>query len=199
MDTKHFSKKILTLKERDENFRNELIKKNGLSKGYNSGMEKIHNKNAEELSQIIEEIGYPTVDKVGTIASDASWLIIQHSIGQPNFMKKSAKMLERAVQENKADPISLAYLKDRIAVFEGKEQRYGTQFDWDINGEMSPNQIDDIEKVNLRRKTLGLNSLEEQTVTMKERVKKENQSPPDNFQERKREYNQWRKSVGWIE
>jgi len=193
------AKKIIDLKNKDLKLRNELIKKEELSNGYNEEMEALHNANAKELSQIIDEIGYPTIDKVGKEANEAAWLIIQHSIGQPEFMKKSAEMLKKAVQENKADPISLAYLADRIAVFEGKEQLYGTQFDWDINGEMSPNQIDDIEKVNLRRKTLGLNSLEEQTVIMKERVKKENQSPPDDFQERKREYNEWRKSAGWIE
>ncbi|RIV30366.1 hypothetical protein D2V08_14780 [Flagellimonas lutimaris] len=193
------AKKIIDLKNKDLKLRNELIKKEELSNGYNEEMEALHNTNAKELSQIIDEIGYPTIDKVGKEANEAAWLIIQHSIGQPEFMKKSAEMLKKAVQENKADPISLAYLADRIAVFEGKEQLYGTQFDWDINGVMSPNQIDDIEKVNLRRKTLGLNSLEEQTVIMKERVKKENQSPPDDFQERKSEYNEWRKSAGWIE
>jgi len=68
-------------------------------------------------------------------------------------------MLEKAVHENKADPIKFAYLSDRIAVFEGKAQLYGTQFDWGMKEEMSPNQIDDIEKVNLRRETLGLNSV----------------------------------------
>lgn len=193
------AKKIIDLKNKDLKLRNELIKKEELSNGYNEEMEALHNANAKELSQIIDDIGYPTIDKVGKEANEAAWLIIQHSIGQPEFMKKSAEMLKKAVQENKADPISLAYLADRIAVFEGKEQLYGTQFDWDINGEMSPNQIDNIEKVNLRRKTLGLNSLEEQTVIMKERVKKENQSSPDDFQERKREYNEWRKSAGWIE
>jgi len=198
MDTKRFAKKILALKEKDENHRNELIKKGELSNGYNSEMERIHKENAKELSQIIDQIGYPTADKVGKDASDASWLIIQHSIGQPNFMKKSAEMLEKAVKENKADPISLAYLKDRIAVFEGKAQLYGTQFDWDINGEIRPNQIDDIVKVNQRRANLGLNSLKEQTEIMQTRAKEENERPPKDFQKRKREYDKWRISVGWI-
>ena len=53
-------------------------------------------------------------------------------------------------------------------------------------------------KVNQRRKALGFNTLEEQTEVMKERVKKEKQQLPKDFEERKREYNEWRKSVGWI-
>ncbi|HCT30567.1 MAG TPA: hypothetical protein DIW31_07495 [Bacteroidales bacterium] len=198
MDTKSFAQKIINLKERDENLRNKLIKNGKLSNGYNSEMEKIHNENAKELNQIINKIGYPTIEKVGEKASEAAWLIIQHSIGQPDFMKKSAEMLEKAVQENKANPISLAYLIDRIAVFEGRPQLYGTQFDWDINGEMNPNQVDDIDKVNQRRKNLGFNSLKEQIEIMQERVRKENQIPPEDFEKRKQEYNKWRKSVGWI-
>jgi len=49
------------------------------------------------LNDIIEKIGYPTVEKVGEEASEAAWLIIEHSIGQPNFMRKCAELLEKAV------------------------------------------------------------------------------------------------------
>lgn len=192
------AKKIIELKNKDLKLRNELIKKKELSNGYNEEMEALHNANAKELSQIIDEIGYPTIDKVGKEASEAAWLIIQHAIGQPEFMKKSAEMLKKAVQENKADPICLAYLTDRIAVFEDNPQLYGTQFDWDINGKMNPNQVDDMEKVNQRRKNLGFNSIQEQIEIMQERVRKENQMPPEDFEKRKQEYNIWRKSVGWI-
>ena len=192
------AKKIIDLKNKDLKLRNELIKKEELSNGYNEEMEALHNANAKELSLIIDEIEYPTIDKVGKEASEAAWLIIQHSIAQPEFMKKSAEMLKKAVQENKADPISLAYLTDRIAVFEDKPQLYGTQFDWDINGEMNPNQVDDMEKVNQRRKNLGFNSIKEQIEIMQERVRKENQIPPEDFEKRKQESNKWRKSVGWI-
>lgn len=198
MDIDKISKKIIGLKDKDDKLRAELIKKRALSNGYNQEMEALHNSNAKELNQIIEKIGFPTTDKVGEEASSAAWLIIQHSIGQPDFMKKSADLLEKAVEENKAAPISLAYLTDRIAVFEGKPQLFGTQFDWDENGEMNPHQIDDLAKVNQRRKALGLNTLEEQTVIMKQRVKNENQRLPKDFEERKREYDMWRKSVGWI-
>lgn len=45
-------------------------------------MEQLHNRNAKILNDIIEAIGYPTIDKVGKEASEAAWLVIQHSIGQ---------------------------------------------------------------------------------------------------------------------
>ncbi|MDD7886217.1 DUF6624 domain-containing protein [Flavivirga sp. 57AJ16] len=198
MDTKIIAQKIIGLKNQDEKLRNELIKSGNLSKGYNKEMEALHNSNAKELNQLIDEIGYPTKDKVGKEASEAAWLIIQHTISQPNFMRKCAKLLSEAVKQKKANPISLAYLTDRIAVFEGKPQRYGTQFDWNKNGDLRPNQYDDLIKVNKRRKSIGLNALEEQIQVMQKRVEKENQSPPIDFQERKIEYDNWRKSVGWI-
>lgn len=197
MNFEEIATKIIRLKNADLEFREKLILSEQLDQGYNQEMENLHNRNAEILNEIIDKIGYPTIDKVGKKASEAAWLVIQHSIGRPYFMKKSAELLKVAVNENKADPISLAYLIDRIAVFEGEPQLYGTQFDWDANGEMNPNQFDNIAKVNQRRKVLGLNTLEEQTEIMKERVKNENQRPPKDIEERKRGYNKWRKSVGW--
>jgi len=113
-------------------------------------------------------------------------------------MKKSFALLKKAIDENRADPINLAYLADRIAVFEGKYQLYGTQFDWDEKGELSPNIFDEMEKVNQRRKEIGLNNMEEQILIMRNRVKNENQLPPADYEERKKKFNEWRKAVGWI-
>lgn len=198
MVNKSIAEKIISLRTKDETLRNEFLEKGTLSDGYNKEMEALHNENAKELSEIIDSIGYPTPDKVGKEASEAAWLVIQHSIGQPDFMKNCARLLENAVNENKANPVNLAYMTDRIAVFEGKPQLYGTQFDWDENGELSPNSIDDLSKVNERRKSIGLNTLEEQTRIMRGRVKSEKQFPPADFEERKREYDEWRKKAGWI-
>lgn len=198
MDKDKISNKIIGLKDKDDKLRAELIRKGSLSDGYNQEMEALHNDNAKELHLIMEKIGFPTSEKVGEEASSAAWIIIQHSVGQADFMKKSAELLEKAVKEKKADPLSLAYLTDRIAVLEGRPQLFGTQFDWDENGKMNPNQIDDISKVNQRRQILGLNTLEEQIEIMQERVKNENQKPPKDFKDRKLQYDKWRKSVGWI-
>lgn len=198
MNKEDIAERVIKLKNADLELRNKLIQSRQLGEGYNEEMASLHSRNAKILDEIIDTIGYPTADKVGKEASEAAWLIIQHAIGQPAFMKKSAKLLAVAVNENKADPIGLAYLTDRIAILEGRPQLHGTQFDWDQNGEMKPNQYDDIAEVNLRRKALGLNTLEEQTEIIQKRVKDENQQPPIDFEERKRKYNNWRESVGWI-
>jgi len=198
MEFKEIAEQLVELKNKDLELRSKLIKNGKLGNGYHEEMEKLQNQNAAILNETIETIGYPTIDKVGQEASEAAWLVIQHSIGQPNFMKKCLKLLGKAVSENKANPINLAYLTDRIALFEGKLQLYGTQFDWDKNGELSPHDFDDLAKVNQRRKLIGLNTLEKQTAIIRRRAKEENQTPPKNFEKRKEEIDEWRKSVGWI-
>lgn len=198
MNYKSIAEKIIHLKEADLEFRNQLIQKGELGEGYNESMEQLHNNNANLLNDMINIIGYPSIDKVGKEASEAAWLIIQHSIGQPDFMKKCAELLKNTVDENKADPKNLAYLSDRIAVFEGKPQLYGTQFDWNENGKLVPNTFDDLIKVNQRRNAIGLNSLEEQTILIQQQVKEENQKPPKNFDKRKNDMDTWKRKVGWI-
>jgi hypothetical protein len=198
MTLQRIARKIIELKNADLALRQQLIDTGRLGKGYDKEMEKLHNKNAAILNEIIDSIGYPTIDKVGEEANEASWLIIQHSISQPHFMRKCVKILEQAVKEGKAKHKNLAYLTDRIAVFEGNPQLYGTQFDWDENGQLTPKTFDDLAKVNRRRKSIGLNTLEEQTEIIREQAKKENQAPPADFEKRKQEMEDWKRKVGWI-
>lgn len=199
MKYQSIAEKIISLKNADLQLWNKLIQSGQLGNGYNEEMEKLHNSNAKELRDIVDKIGYPTINKVGKEASEAAWLVIQHAIAQPDFMRKCAQLLEDAVRENTADPKNLAYLTDRIAVFEGKPQMYGTQFDWDEKGELSPNPYDDLGKVNQRRKSIGLNTLEEQTESIRRRVKNENQSSPSDYEKRQQEMNRWREKVGWTD
>lgn len=197
MDYKSIAEKIIELKNADFILREKLLKSGKLSEGYDEEMKELHDKNAKILNDIIDTIGYPTIDKVGREASEAAYLVIQHAIGQPELMKKGASLLKTAVSENKADAQNLAHLTDRIAVFEEKPQLYGTQFDWNENGNLSPNLYDNLTKVNERRKSLGLNTLEEQTEIIRKRAKNENQMPPKDFEKRKQEIKQWKKNVGW--
>ena len=70
---------------------------------------------------------------------------------------------------------------------EDKPQLYGTQFDWDENGQLSPNLYDKLKKANQRRLSIGLNTLEEQIEIIRKISENEKQ----------KEYNLWREKVGW--
>jgi len=198
MDYTKIAEEIIALQKADLELRDKLIRNGQLFDGYNKEMEALHNRNAEILDKIIDRIGYPTIDKVGREANEAAWLVIQHAISQPVFMKKCAILLEKAVSENQANSKQLAYLTDRIAVFEGRLQLYGTNFDWDDKGELNPLPFDDLEKVNQRRKEIGLNSLEEQTKIIRRQAVAENQKPPADRIARTEQADEWQKKVGWI-
>ncbi len=192
------AKTIIDLKKLDLQLRERLVLQGKLNDGYNHEMEQLHKKNAVKLEEIINRIGYPTADHVGKEANEAAWLIIQHAIAEPIFMRKCVALLRLAVINDNENPIHLAYLEDRIAVFEEKPQRYGTQFDWDENNVLSPQPFDSEIEVNKRRKAIGLNSLEAQIEIIRCRSKQENQLPPNDFNQRKKELKRWKRKVGWI-
>lgn len=192
------AKEIIELRDADLALRDSLIESGILEDGYNKDMEKLHLANTKRLGEIMNQIGYPTTDKVGEEASEAAWLIIQHSISKPDFMRKCRKLLEGAVNKQLANPTNLAYLTDRIAVFEGGPQKYGTQFDWDEQGALSPNKYDDVDKVNKRRLSIGLNRLEEQVVKMRKQAENDNRTSLEKHADRKVKFDLWRKKVGWI-
>jgi len=198
MSIKELSNKIVALRNADLELRNQLIQSGELFDGYHPEMEALHIKNAEVLEEIIQDIGFPTTEKVGEEASKAAWLVIQHAISKPNFMRRCVSLLEDVVHRQKARPIDLAYLKDRIAVLEGNPQLYGTQFDWDENGELNPNLMDDVSVVDKRRKEIGLNSIAEQTKIIRQRAESEVQSAPEDYHVRHQQMTEWKRKVGWI-
>ena len=194
---KHLAAQLVALEAADTELRAQLALEGNLGNGYNEKMKILHNQNAEALEKIIADIGYPTTQKVGERASKAAWIVIQHSIAKPDFMRSCCGLLQQAVDAGTANPKDFAYLFDRIAVFEGKPQRYGTQFDWDSEGKLSPNTFDSLNAVDKRRRNLGLNTLEEQTSALRQRATFEKQKAPEDYIKYKQQLDNWRKSVGW--
>jgi hypothetical protein len=95
--------RIIELKNNDLVLRDRLAKEGRLSEGYDEEMRDLHIYHATILDEIIKEIGFPTIEKVGKEANEAAWLVIQHSIALPNFMKRCASLLKEAVEAQKAD------------------------------------------------------------------------------------------------
>jgi hypothetical protein len=80
-------------------------------------------------------------------------------------------------------------------MYEGRGQMFGTQFDWDAEGRMSPAPIADPSMVDSRRATLGLPPIAEAVEDMRARVAAEGGEPPP--PERRAEFEAWLKRVGW--
>ena len=176
---------LINLAKRDLAVRDELLKANKLEGGYNIDMEKVHRENAARLREIVGLIGWPTISKVGAEASDAAWLIVQHSIGEPSFMKSCYRLMLASVQD--VNPQNVAYLHDRICYFEGKPQKYGTQFDGEL---LYP--VEDANEVNELRKKINLKPHAMETIRgidVSHRGKDLHEDPA---------FNEWRRSTGWI-
>jgi hypothetical protein len=116
-----------------------------------------------------------------------------HSIGEPSFQRRCLELLQVAADDVPA--WHAAFLEDRIRVFEGKPQRYATQFEFGDDGRPIPYEIDEPEKVDERRRAVGLESLAERPS------RAEWSEPPDleTRARREREYRQWLRKVGWRE
>ena len=74
---------LLAMKSRDEQTRAALEADGSLFEGYHPRMEAVHRTNASELRAIIEEHGWPSDAMVGPEGAEAAWLVLQHSIGEP--------------------------------------------------------------------------------------------------------------------
>lgn len=110
---------------------------------------------------------------------------------------ESCKIIRNYCYRKKANIKDLTYLTDRIAVLKGKPQRCGTQFDWNENGKIKPNQNDALTKANQGRKAIGLNTIEELTEYIQNKIKNENQRLQKIVKKRKRAYEKWRELVEW--
>jgi hypothetical protein len=111
--------------------------------GYHPRMRAVHDRHAARLGQILAEHGWPSERQVGVDGAQAAWLIVQHAIGQPEFQRQALSTLSAAAARGEAPAWQAAMLEDRIRTFEGRLWRYGTQFDWDSAGQLSPLPIED--------------------------------------------------------
>lgn len=181
--------------ENDLSVREELIADGSLgSQGYHPRMEVVHKNNAARLTTIIDQHGWPGKSLVGEDGAWAAWLIAQHAISNPTFMRQCLYLLKQADSKNEVFPWQAAMLEDRVRMYEGKPQIYGTQFQPDKNGELISYPIEDPEYVNDRRRTIGLNTLEERAAELRNQSAHENVSLPPDWEE---EYERWLYLVGW--
>ena len=88
-------------------------------------------------------------------------------------------------------------LEDRIRFFEGRPQRYGTQFDWDAEGSLSPGDVEDPERLEDRRLAIGLPPLAEQMEEARSRASAEGDRPPADYEAYASARDEWAASVGW--
>jgi len=184
---------LLSLASRDFEAAERIRARGDLEDIYHPELEEIHKVNAEQLNQIIDNHGLLGMSMVGVEGAEAVWLIIQHAISLPAFQRRCLALLQEASLQGEFPAAYSAYLEDRIRVNEGRPQRFGTQFDWNEEGLLVPYPIEEPLMVNELRRSVGLNTMEENVTNMRSTAGK----PPVNSDEKKKEYERWLITVGW--
>jgi hypothetical protein len=184
------ARELVELAAEDGRVRDALARDGSLFGGYHPRMEAVHRANAARLASVIDAIGWPTEPLVGAEAAEAAWLVAQHAIGDPAFQRRALGLLAHAAARGEVPAWQPAMLEDRIRVFEGRPQRYGTQSEPDTEGWLRPCPIEDPDGVEERRRQVGLGRLpeprrEERAMTTEERAAFE------------RKYQAWLRRVGW--
>ncbi|WP_258099410.1 DUF6624 domain-containing protein [Marinoscillum pacificum] len=157
-----------TLLIRDQKYRSEKTDSDDWNK-----QKAFDKENRQILNEIISEIGWPSISKVGAEGSKSAWLIAQHSDDDLEFQLKALKYLEDAVKSYDADKNNYAYLFDRVQINQGLKQKFGTQYiiEYDSLGfiqNLSFKPILDTVNVDLYREYYGLPTLAEyKTMALK--------------------------------
>jgi hypothetical protein len=190
-------RELLAMAEEDGRVRAALTADGTLFEGYHPRMRAVHDGHAARLTRILDEHGWPDRSKAGPDGAEAAWLIVQHAIAHPALQRRALGELMKAADRGEVPRWHPVMLEDRIRMFEGRPQRYGTQFDWDADGRLSPVSIEDRADVDQRRKSVGLRPLDEEIEAQRRAAAQANERPPADWEKRQREMQAWLRAVGW--
>jgi hypothetical protein len=123
--------------------------------------------NTEWLRAEIAKIGWFDIPTYGAAADDAAWLLTQHADLNPDFQREVLAKLH-ALPAGSTSQKNLAFLHDRVAGADGKPQRYGTQGNCQPDGSWQPKPSEDPERLDERRKSLGLAPIAEHALRMRQ-------------------------------
>jgi hypothetical protein len=149
------TKALLDMEARDRALRAELTANGELDDSYHSRLEELHRTNASRLRQMIAVFGWPGFTLVGDKGAQSAWRIALHSISEPAFMRQCRDLMDIASHNGDVPRWQFAIIDDRIRVYEGKPQRYGTQLRGGPNG-LEPYPLENDSRVNSMRMHAGL-------------------------------------------
>jgi len=148
------------MRAEDMRVRQELLESGDLGGSYIPRMEAVHIRNAGRLRQLIAFHGWPDEAIAGKDGAEAAWFVVQHAIGEPEFQREMLRLLQACAGAKRVPRWHAAYLEDRIAMYEGRPQRYGTQWLGDpIDGRTRPWTLAEPDRVNELRSEMGLGPL----------------------------------------
>ncbi len=190
-------RRLLDMLERDTRARQAAAADGSLFLGYNEKLRGVHNENARSLAEIVDYGGWPDKFQAGEDGAAAAFLIVQHAIGLPRFMRACLEMMEEAAERGGVARWQVALLTDRVRMLEGRPQVYGTQFDWNEKGEFVPLPIEEPATVDMRRAAADLVPMAQAMELQHKELADRGETAPRDWLSRQREFEAWAKAVGW--
>jgi len=197
MTNELWRERLIAGARRDYEVRSRLAATGELFIGYHPEMEAVHNENAELLDDAFDAVGWPGRDKLSDDGAAAAFVILQHAISKPDVQRRGLALMLEQIPLGNANMLDAAYLTDRIAVLEGQAQTFGTQFDWDANGQLSPSPTRDEAELDDRRASVGLPPMADTIAEMRARSAAEGETAPADLATRRAEMDAWARRVGW--
>ncbi len=116
---------------------------------------------ADRLTEIVEQIGWPTAELVGPDAAQGAFLVLQHAGHDTRFQNRCLGMMVDLVNDGQIPAPYVALLTDRIRMFKGEAQLFGTQmtFEFDDMGQaraVPSIPIEDISNLDTRRAMMNM-------------------------------------------
>lgn len=122
----------------------------------------VYTTHQKRIKEVFDQYGFAGFDLVGKKGSSDFWVMVQHSNHNPEFQLDVLEKMKIEVDKGNADSRNYGLLVDRVKLNTGQAQIYGTQVDY--NKEICqafPKNLADSVNVNERRKSIGLQPLEE--------------------------------------
>jgi hypothetical protein len=121
-------------------------------------------RNSDWLKGVLTRIGWFDISRYGAEASQAAWLIVQHSDHDPAWQEQVLAALGPRVARGDMQRSYYAYLVDRVAVNAGRPQTYGTQGRCQGRGNLELRPVIDRDNLDRRRAEMGLDSIADYTI-----------------------------------
>jgi len=107
-----------------------------------------------KVTSIIDKYGWMGADIVGTHGNTTLFLVIQHA--DFSIQEKYLPLMRDAVKKGNARGSDLALLEDRVALWSGKKQIYGSQISEYLGSGKYVAPLEDPDNVDKRRAEVGL-------------------------------------------
>lgn len=112
--------------------------------------------NIRMLKALIPEEGWFTRGRDGEQATYDAWILVQHATEEPAFMAEVLKRMGPLVEGGDVSGPNYALLYDRVALQQGRPQRYGSQIKCKDGRPQVAEPVEDYALIDKRRRAIGL-------------------------------------------